>query len=143
MQEGELAYFGRTKGTYKPLKPSHNFKRQKARVALFWGDPVYVIKLRGDRCTVSAKGHHLEIPRSHLRDTSLLSIYQIDCGQGDAALVHFPDDRREGVMVEPFARGASAAGAAVALLVTVHRPVPVPPPATPATTPLRATAPAP
>lgn len=58
-------------------------------------------------------------------------------------LVHFPDDRREGVMVEPFARGASAAGAAVALLVTVHRPVPVPLPATPATTPLRATAPAP
>ena len=58
-------------------------------------------------------------------------------------LVHFPDDRREGVMVEPFARDASAARAAVALLVTVHRPVPVPPPATPATTPLRATTPAP
>ena len=77
MQEGELAYFGRTKGTYKPLKPSHNFKRQKARVALLWGDPVYVIKLRGDRCTVSAKGHHLEIPRSHLSDTSLLSILSV------------------------------------------------------------------
>ena len=116
--------------------------------------PIVVLgKLTIVECGGQALGGRL---LAHLPSLTYISCWACQLLTGDIAgalarvrpagrqwLVHFPDDRREGVMVEPFARGASAARAAVALLVTVHRPVPVPPPATPATTPLRATAPAP
>lgn len=88
-----LAYYGKTTGSYKPLKPAHNFKEKKERVPLLWGDEVYVISVNGNLATVSAKGHHLEVLKEHLRETPLLSVYQIDCGQGDSALVHLPDGR--------------------------------------------------
>jgi beta-lactamase superfamily II metal-dependent hydrolase len=90
---GQLAYFAKPKGSVKPTGPAHTFKLGKDRIALLWGDPVFVISLQGGVATVSAKGHHLELPVAHLMEKPLLSLYQIDCGQGDAALVHFPDDR--------------------------------------------------
>jgi beta-lactamase superfamily II metal-dependent hydrolase len=93
MQKGDIVYYAKTRGSVKPVGPAHHFKKSKSRVALLWGDPMYVIRVRSGKATVSSKGHHLEIPTSHLMTTPLLSIYQIDCGQGDAALVHFPDDR--------------------------------------------------
>lgn len=88
-----LAYFDKTKGSFKPLKAAHKFKEMKERVPLLWGDEVYVIAVAGDNATVSAKGHHLQIPLAQLRETPLLSLYQIDCGQGDSALVQLPDGR--------------------------------------------------
>src|SRR5215813_10694529 len=91
IQAGTLAYYAKTAGSYKPLKAAANFKTTKRRVALLWGDEMYVISISEGHATVSAKGHHLRIPTADLRDSPLLSIYQIDCGQGDSALVHFPD----------------------------------------------------
>jgi beta-lactamase superfamily II metal-dependent hydrolase len=93
MQKGDIVYYAKTRGSLKPIRPAYRFKEAKKRVAFLWGDPMYVVGVRRGKATVSAKGHHLEIPTSHLMTTPLLSIYQIDCGQGDAALVHFPDDR--------------------------------------------------
>lgn len=93
IQPGTLAYFNKVNGSYKPLRPAHHFKEKKDRVAMLWGDEVYVISVDGSEATVSAKGHHLQIATEHLRETPLLSVYQIDCGQGDAALVHLPDGR--------------------------------------------------
>lgn len=89
----QLAYFGKTKGSVRPTRAAHTFKFMKDRIALLWGDPVYVISLQDGVANVSAKGHHFDLPVAHLMEEPLLSLYQIDCGQGDAALVHFPDDR--------------------------------------------------
>lgn len=90
---GALAYIARDTKTYTPLRTALRFKRLKDRVAMLWGDPVYVISIDGGTATVSAKGHHLEIPLADLMDTPLLSLFQIDVGQGDGSLVHFPDNR--------------------------------------------------
>lgn len=109
MSQPPIAYYKKTRGSFRPLRPAHDFKRCKDRVALLWGDPVYVIRDAGTTATVSAKGHHLAIPSAHLMDKPVLSIYQIDCGQGDAALVHFPDDRWMMVDAGP-PRGVSNCG---------------------------------
>ncbi len=93
IQAGQLAYYNKPKGSYKPLKPAHNFKTAKERVPMLWGDEMYVISIDGDHANVSVKGHHLQIGLEDLRESPLLSVYQIDCGQGDSALVHFPDGR--------------------------------------------------
>jgi beta-lactamase superfamily II metal-dependent hydrolase len=93
IQAGTLAYYGRTSKTLKPLKAAHTFTTAKERCALLWGDEVYVVSVQAGHATVSAKGHHFRVPIDDLRKVPLLSIYQIDCGQGDAALVHFPDGR--------------------------------------------------
>ena len=90
---GRLAYLARDTKSYRPLRAALKFKTVKDKVAMLWGDPVYVISIAGSTATVSAKGHHLEIPVADLMDTPLLSVYQIDVGQGDGALVHLPDDR--------------------------------------------------
>jgi glyoxylase-like metal-dependent hydrolase (beta-lactamase superfamily II) len=90
---GQLAYIARDTRSYKPLRAAHNFRTVKERVAMLWGDPVYVIAIDGGTATVSAKGHHLELPVDDLMDTPLLSLYQIDVGQGDGALVNLPDGR--------------------------------------------------
>jgi glyoxylase-like metal-dependent hydrolase (beta-lactamase superfamily II) len=90
---GQLAYFARDTKAYEPLSAAAGFRKVKDQVAMLWGDPVYVIGIAGDTATVSAKGHHLELPVDDLMDTPLLSIFQIDVGQGDGALVHLPDGR--------------------------------------------------
>jgi hypothetical protein len=61
--------------------------------ALLWGDCVFVRSITGGMAEVSAKGHRLEVPVDKLTTKGILSLWQIDCGQGDAALLRFPDDK--------------------------------------------------
>ena len=93
IQEGQLAYFKKVKGSYKPIGPAHVFKKTWDKVAMLWGDPVFVFEVGPTHAKVSAKGHHIEIKISDLMETPIFCIYQIDVGQGDSALVHTPDDR--------------------------------------------------
>ena len=93
IQSGKLAYFKKKTGSYKPIGPAHNFRKAWDKVAMLWGDPVYVIEAGPTVAKVSAKGHHLDIKVSDLMETPLFSVYQIDVGQGDSALLHTPDDR--------------------------------------------------
>jgi len=88
-----IAYYAKPQGWVQAIGPAHTLKRKADNVALLWGDAVYVMELNGQHATVSAKGHHLVVPVDDLMEHGLLSIYQIDCGQGDAALVGFPDGR--------------------------------------------------
>jgi beta-lactamase superfamily II metal-dependent hydrolase len=91
---GQLAYLDKNQGEYKTLKRAHNFKSPKEdSVSLLWGDEVYVISTSSRTATVSAQGHHFKIPLGDLTGDRILCVYQIDCGQGDAALVNFPDGR--------------------------------------------------
>ena len=92
-QVGSLAYIKPDSYTKKPERHVDPDRTPWDRVAFLWGDPVYVISSHGSEVKVSAKGHHLMIPKAKLMDTPLLHVYQIDCGQGDAALVQFPDMR--------------------------------------------------
>jgi len=93
IQADQLAYFKKDKGSYKPLGPAHNFQKAWDKVAMLWGDPVYVIEIGPTLAQISAKGHYLEIKISDLMETPVFSVYQIDVGQGDSALLHTPDDR--------------------------------------------------
>jgi beta-lactamase superfamily II metal-dependent hydrolase len=93
IQEGQLAYFKKVRKSYKPIGPAHKFRKTWEKVAMLWGDPVYVFEVGPTHAKVSAKGHHLKIQISDLMETPILCIYQIDVGQGDSALVHTPDDR--------------------------------------------------
>lgn len=42
IQAGQLAYYAKSRGLYKPLKAAHNFKTAKERVPLLCGDEMYV-----------------------------------------------------------------------------------------------------
>jgi glyoxylase-like metal-dependent hydrolase (beta-lactamase superfamily II) len=90
---GTLAYYGKTKGWIPTVASAHRFRERSDHIPLLWGDVVYVIAVDGATARVSAKGHHVALPVDDLMEDGLLSIYQIDCGQGDAALVSFPDGR--------------------------------------------------
>lgn len=90
---GKLAYIKATTRYYEPLKHVDPNKKAWDKVTFLWGDPVYVISTQGNKAKVSAKGHHIEIPKKDLMDTPILHVYLIDCGQGDSALVQFPDMR--------------------------------------------------
>jgi hypothetical protein len=91
-----IAYKSSTKGsrTYKPESRAPPFtKDPEDKVPFLWGDMVYVRSIQNSICEVSAKGHILNIPESDLMDKGILRLYQIDCGQGDSAIIEFPDDR--------------------------------------------------
>lgn len=106
------AYLDRTTMSVKPLKRARGQRDPATRIPLLWGDEVYVVKIDGGTAEVVARDHHLEIPVADLRDTPILSWYQIDCGQGDAALLHLPDGRWLMVDAGP-AKARSNSGAGV------------------------------
>jgi len=86
-----LAYIGVTKKKYKPLKAAHHFKTVKKKVPFLWGDAVWVIKTNTRTSRISAKGHILDVPTKDLTETPIFCLWQIDCGQGDASLMRFPN----------------------------------------------------
>ncbi|MEP5610899.1 MAG: hypothetical protein ABJP45_01555, partial [Cyclobacteriaceae bacterium] len=88
-----LAYIGETKVKYAPLKAAHHFKTVKKKVPFLWGDAVWVISTTGSKTRISAKGHILDVPTKHLTDKPIFCLWQIDCGQGDASLMRFPNGR--------------------------------------------------
>lgn len=66
-------------------------KRAWTKAAMLWGDPVFIRKIEGNSAEVSAKGHRLEVSLDKLTNKGIFSLWQVDCGQGDAALLRFPD----------------------------------------------------
>jgi hypothetical protein len=93
MNPGDVVYYAKTKGSVKPLGPANNFKKLKPKIALLWGDPLYVTRVDGANVEVSSKGHIMRLPQGDVMTTPVLALYQVDCGQGDSALLHTPDDR--------------------------------------------------
>ena len=71
------------------------------KVALLWGDCVFVRSIDNGVAECSAKGHRIKVPVSKLTDQGIFCMWQIDCGQGDAALLRFPDDKWALVDVGP------------------------------------------
>ena len=87
-----LAYIAKTKA-YKPEKAAYNFTNCEKKVPFLWGDEVYVISTNRSKTKISAKGHHFKIDTKDLMPDSILCMWQIDCGQGDAAFVRFPNGK--------------------------------------------------
>jgi hypothetical protein len=72
IQEGQLAYFKKIKGSYKPIGPARVFKKAWDEVAMLWGDPVFVFEVGPTHAKVSAKGHHPKWSRlTSKRDSKL------------------------------------------------------------------------
>ena len=57
IQEGQLAYFKKVKGSYKPIGPAHVFRKAWDKVAMLWGDPVFVFEVGSTHAKVSARNH--------------------------------------------------------------------------------------
>lgn len=106
------AYLDTTKVSVKPSKRLRSDNEPAKKVSLLWGDEVFVVSIDGSTATVAARDHLLELPVDSLRDTPILSWYQIDCGQGDAAMLHMPDGRWLMVDAGP-AKAKSNSGAGV------------------------------
>lgn len=114
VQAGAIAFIDDCSGKYqfmaKVLGKEPPVKRRKKRdawekAAMLWGDVVFVRKIAGSKAEVSAKGHILEIPKARLTDKSLLNIWQIDVGQGDASLIRFPDGKWAAIDLGPARSG--------------------------------------
>jgi len=99
IQAGKPAYLSVNQYLAAVIRKEKDAKRpwirRKAwtKAALLWGDAVFVRSVSGEIAEVSAKGHRLEVPVEKLTTKGILSLWQIDCGQGDAALLRFPDDK--------------------------------------------------
>lgn len=94
-----VAYIGVDQYKAKVIRKEKDAKRPYynpepwTKAALLWGDPVFVRSISGNMAEVSAKGHRLAVPLKKLTNDSILSLWQIDVGQGDATLIRFPDDK--------------------------------------------------
>jgi hypothetical protein len=93
IRKNELAYIAKTKANYKPTGPAHHFRNVDKKVPFLWGDAVYVISTNATRTKFSAKGHHFEEATKDLTDEAILCLWQIDCGQGDAGFIRFPNGK--------------------------------------------------
>ena len=93
IKSNSLAYIAKEKVKLKPVKAAHNFKTTKKSVPFLWGDQVYVISTNSSTTKFSAKGHIFKEKTSLLMEEGILCWWQIDCGQGDAALLRFPNNK--------------------------------------------------
>jgi len=93
IKANSIAYFEPKSKNYKPIKAARPGRKAWDKVVMLSGDHVYVISVSNEMATVSAKGHHIKLPVAHLTTEPKLQVHFIDCGQGDSALVHFPDGR--------------------------------------------------
>lgn len=68
--------------------------RSELVTTLLWGDPLHVMEVDGDWVRVRARGKRPGwLRRELISDASLLEIYVIDVGQGDAVLLKTPEGR--------------------------------------------------
>jgi beta-lactamase superfamily II metal-dependent hydrolase len=99
IEVGKPAYLNEDQYVATVIRKERDAKRPGYRrepwrsAALLWGDCVFVRSINGEMAEVSAKGHRLEVPVRKLTPRGILSLWQIDCGQGDAALLRFPDNK--------------------------------------------------
>lgn len=105
---GDVAYIKvdtyNAKVLFKEKDAKRSWQNKKdpwKKAGMLWGDQVLIRKIAGSRAEVSAKGHRLEIPLNKLTDESILCIWQIDCGQGDAAILRLPDGRYGAIDLGP------------------------------------------
>ena len=68
--------------------------RSELVTTLLWGDPLHIVEEDGDWVRVRARGKRPGwLRRDLISDASLLEIYVIDVGQGDAVLLKTPEGR--------------------------------------------------
>jgi len=65
----------------------------KRKTSLLWGDPVLILQDGGDRVKVKARRQEGYVEAADLGDESLLELYVVDVGQGDAVLFKTPDGK--------------------------------------------------
>lgn len=106
-----LRYYAKDKGSFAATRPDGVAAK---KVPLLWGDEVYVRSVSGDTAQVTARNRNFEIPTEDLMDDPILSWYQIDCGQGDAALIQLPD--RRWILVDGGPTASSAPAPAMSFL---------------------------
>ena len=110
LAENTVAYIGVKSADAEVLfqeRPAKGRRKRRAwtRAAMLWGDPVFIRRIEGNTAEVSAKGHRLRIGLDKLTVKGILSLWQVDCGQGDAAFVRFPDGAFAAVDMGPPRRG--------------------------------------
>lgn len=104
---GDVAYIGVDTYNATVLRKEKDAKRSRytrapwKKAGMLWGDQVLIRKITGSKAEVSSKGHRLELPLKVLTDVPILCIWQIDCGQGDAAILRFPDGRYAAIDLGP------------------------------------------
>jgi beta-lactamase superfamily II metal-dependent hydrolase len=76
-----------------PMTGTARDGEEKTLQHLLWGDRVAVLEEEGTRARVRARGMTGWVPKKVLTGESLLELYVIDVGQGDAVLIRFPDGR--------------------------------------------------
>ena len=87
-----LRYVGKTSSFKVSLREGRE-PRSKLVTTLLWGDPLHVVEEDGDWVRVRARGKRPGwLRREVVADESLLEIYVIDVGQGDAVLLKTPDN---------------------------------------------------
>jgi beta-lactamase superfamily II metal-dependent hydrolase len=97
-----------------PMYAIGNDGKKKVLQHLLWGDRVEVLEKGGTRSKVSARGMKGWVANDVLSEQgSLLELYVIDVGQGDAVLIRMPDGRH--VLLDGgYSRGKQPSGKSAA-----------------------------
>lgn len=94
VRAGTFATFAPTTRVYEPVSREGGGEPREDRIPLLWGDLVFVTAVEGDQAEISCRGHLIRLSVDELStEQRVLSLWQIDCGQGDAALLRTPDNR--------------------------------------------------